>query len=141
MGENRISMQQAGERARVRAGGAVTVEDAIEAMRLRWLHPPIDVRTFRFMPPGGAAPEEAMSETKEESAERIADHRSARLACEMARNLLAQYDFDALIQACNKAEAAAPLLDPTLWMKKGRAMEEDREVFARAEHFLAAWKR
>lgn len=67
------------------------------------------------------------------------DYRDARMACELVRNMLAGYDFAELLDAISRAHASAPLLDPTLYMQKSGAMDEDAKVFRAALAFLAAW--
>lgn len=64
---------------------------------------------------------------------------NARLACEIARNVLRGHDLAALIGNLDRADALGPFVDPTLYREKRRAMQEDREVFAAAAAFLRAW--
>lgn len=66
---------------------------------------------------------------------------AARMACEVARNLLRGHDFAALLAAISKADALGPMLDPTLYRDKHVAMAEDEKVFRAAVAFLAAWKK
>lgn len=80
----------------------------------------------------------------EEKASRLVDvefYKSARMACEIAKSLLEQHDFSTLIAAIDRADSIGPVLDPTLWREKHRAMLEDREVFAAALRFLGPWKK
>ena len=72
---------------------------------------------------------------------RIEEYQSARYACEMAQNFLKQHDFKKLIADINTADAIGPMVDPTLWMQKGQAMLEDKEVFAAAQKFLSTWEK
>lgn len=71
--------------------------------------------------------------------EKVGRYRHARLACELVRNLLQQHDFSQLLRDIESADAIGPMVDPSLWMKKGKAMDEDREVFRAALRFLGAW--
>lgn len=80
----------------------------------------------------------------EERASPIVDveiYKSARMACELARTLLEQHDFSKLVAAIDRADAIGPLVHPTLWRDKNKAMLEDREVFAAALRFLGPWKK
>lgn len=72
---------------------------------------------------------------------KVKAYRDARMACEIAKNLLEHHDFAALIDAIGTADAIGPILDPTLWMKKHEAMDEDRKVFGAAQRFVATWQK
>ena len=65
---------------------------------------------------------------------------TARMACEVARKLLEGHNFDELLADIDRADALGPLLDPTLYREKHRAMEEDAEVFRAALRFLSTWR-
>lgn len=65
---------------------------------------------------------------------------SARMACEVARNLLTGHDFEELLRDIGDADALGPMIDPTLYRDKSRAMAEDAEVFRAALRFLDTWK-
>ena len=85
-----------------------------------------------------------MTEEEERAASRLVDvelYRAARAACELAKGLLEQYDFSKLVAAIDRADSIGPILDPSLWKEKHRAMLEDREVFLAALKFLGPWKR
>lgn len=67
-------------------------------------------------------------------------YRQARLACELARNILKEHDIAELVRAIEHSEALGPMLDPTLYRDKRKQMEEDRRVFEGALAFLRAWE-
>ena len=64
------------------------------------------------------------------------DYRSARGACELARMLLDQHDFGALLDDIARADSIGAIVDPTLYRSKAKAMLEDREVFRAAKRFV-----
>lgn len=64
---------------------------------------------------------------------------SARLACEMVKDLLKQHNFSELLSAIDRADTLGPMLDPTLWRDKRQVMMEDRKVFEVAKRFVEAW--
>lgn len=72
-------------------------------------------------------------------ASQVSEYQSARMACELARNILAAHDLGELLRAIDVADAAGPMFDPSLWMRKQAAMAEDRRVFSAALKFLGAW--
>lgn len=60
------------------------------------------------------------------------DYADAMQAALGAGFMLSLHDYDALLDACEHADAMAPLLDPTLWIKKRQAMYADMEVLKAA---------
>ncbi len=42
------------------------------------------------------------------------------------------YDIQHMLRDIDHADSVGPLLDPTLWMKKGQQMREDREILKAA---------
>jgi hypothetical protein len=69
----------------------------------------------------------------------IETYQQARIACELARNLLSSHDFQELLRAIERAESVGPIVDPTLYRAKAAAINEDRDVFAAALKFLRTW--
>lgn len=65
------------------------------------------------------------------------DYRAAVMHVALAAQLLAAHDLPALLEAIAKAEAIGPILDPTLYRQKGKAMMEDREILRAA---LPLWR-
>ncbi len=65
-------------------------------------------------------------------AEKIEEYRSALRTCALAAQLLAQHDIPKLLADIEHADSFGPLLDPTLWRDKHKAMNEDREMFRAA---------
>lgn len=64
--------------------------------------------------------------------EAIETYQTAVLAVHVAAKMLAQHDLPRLLADIAKANAIGPLLDPTLWRDKNRAMLEDREALQAA---------
>lgn len=60
------------------------------------------------------------------------DYQAAVIACHVAARMLAQHPVEKLLEAIERADSVGPLLDPTLWMKKRGAMNEDREMLKAA---------
>lgn len=61
-----------------------------------------------------------------------ADYRSVIMHVAMCAKLLADYDIPDLIRKINRAETVGPMLDPTLWIRKNKAMDEDKEMLKAA---------
>ena len=57
------------------------------------------------------------------------DYRAAVQAVIVASQVLAVHDFERLLEAIDRADSIGPLLDPTLWRDKHKAMEEDKVLF------------
>lgn len=55
----------------------------------------------------------------------------------LAAQLLAEHDIPGILAAIDRAETMAPFTDPTLYIKKAKAMREDKEVLEAA---LPLWK-
>lgn len=66
-------------------------------------------------------------------------YQQARMACEIAKRLLEEHDFDGLLDAISRADSVGAILDPTLYREKIDAMLEDRKVFEAARRFLKTW--
>lgn len=68
-------------------------------------------------------------------------YKEARIACQLARTILKAHedDFAELLRAISRAETLGPILDPTLYRDKRKAMDEDRKVFEAAAAFLRTW--
>jgi hypothetical protein len=66
-------------------------------------------------------------------------YQAAVITCEAARQVLSRLDLPELLSAIEQAEALGPVLDPTLWLEKSRAMAEDKALF-RAALQLATFK-
>jgi tRNA U34 5-methylaminomethyl-2-thiouridine-forming methyltransferase MnmC len=65
-------------------------------------------------------------------AEKIEEYRDALRTCVLAARLLAGHDIPKLLSDIEHADSFGPVLDPTLWRAKHKAMSEDREVFEAA---------
>lgn len=61
---------------------------------------------------------------------------SAHTAATMAYSLLSMHDYGKLIEAQNTADAIGPIIDPTLYRDKMKAMHEDRTIFEAANAFV-----
>jgi hypothetical protein len=55
----------------------------------------------------------------------------------MAAKLLTYIDIPQMLADIERADTLGPLLDPTLWMNKSEAMNQDRELLKAA---LPLWK-
>lgn len=72
-----------------------------------------------------------MDEKTEE--QKIEEYRAAMAAVVLAAYMLSSHDIPALVRAIEHTDTMGPMLDPTLWMKKGKAMREDREMLMAAQ--------
>lgn len=68
----------------------------------------------------------------EEIEESIARYRAAVQACLIAGQLLTLHDLPRILAEMDRADSLGPILDPTLWSRKHKAMAEDRKVVAAA---------
>jgi hypothetical protein len=66
-----------------------------------------------------------------------ADYQAAVVACHLARALLHDYDLPSPLRAIEHSEAVAPILDPTLYREKAKAMGQDRDIIRAA---MALWQ-
>lgn len=73
-----------------------------------------------------------MAKTEKEIA-----YQDALFTCVICAKMLAEHDLAELIAAIGTADAIAPLIDPTLWLRKRDAMNEDLEVFRAAQALRA----
>jgi hypothetical protein len=67
----------------------------------------------------------------------LADYQAAVVACHLARALLHDYDLPSLLRAIEHSEAVAPIIDPTLYREKAKAMKQDRDIIRAA---MALWR-
>lgn len=74
-----------------------------------------------------------------EEAAQVEEYRSAVLSCAMAARLLNGHDIPALLAAIDRAEAFGPILDPTLFREKSRAMSEDKRLLKAALPLYRMW--
>jgi hypothetical protein len=63
---------------------------------------------------------------------KVAEYQGAVIACALARQILRAHDIPAILAAIEHAHAIGPILDPTAYREKGKAMEEDRELLTAA---------
>ena len=73
-----------------------------------------------------------MADQEENESTSTDDYQSAVIAVAMCGKMLAQHDLPKLLQAIERAEVMGPLLDPTLWRAKSKAMAEDRAAIEAA---------
>lgn len=73
----------------------------------------------------------------EENAERIRKYRVAVATISTASNMVAMHDIPELLAAIERGHSVGPILDPTLYRDKAKAMEEDAELLRAA---LPLWK-
>lgn len=74
-----------------------------------------------------------------ESGSDVARYRIARMACEVAREVLRAHNYDKLLDEIARADSVGAIVDPTLYREKIDVMLEDREVFSGARRFLGTW--
>jgi hypothetical protein len=67
----------------------------------------------------------------------VATYRDALAACITAARLLELHPIGDLLRDIDRAGSIGPIVDPTLYRDKARAMEEDRRVF---ESALPLWR-
>lgn len=65
-------------------------------------------------------------------AAKIKEYQDAVLTAKLCANMLIAHDLSGLLAAIERADAIGPLLDPTLWRDKQKAMEEDAELLRAA---------
>ena len=65
---------------------------------------------------------------------KVLEYRQAITTAIMCAQLLTQHDIPQLLRNIERADAVGPILDPTLWREKQKAMDEDREVLKAANH-------
>lgn len=70
-------------------------------------------------------------------AAQIAEYQAAVRATALVASMLVQYDLPELLAAIGRAEAVGPILDPTLYREKARAMDEDKALLEAA---LPLWQ-
>jgi len=64
--------------------------------------------------------------------EQVEEYREAVTACALACRLLQQHDIPKLLRDIENADATGPIFNPTLWIQKNTAMEEDRKLLSAA---------
>lgn len=64
--------------------------------------------------------------------QKIMEYRQDLIVIGMAARALARIDIAKRIAAIDKAEAIGAIFDPTLYMQKSRAMQEDKRLFEAA---------
>lgn len=66
------------------------------------------------------------------SSEAIFTYQSAVQACALVGRILAQHDIPALLADIDEADVLGPLIDPTLYRDKHKAMQQDRDLLKAA---------
>lgn len=62
----------------------------------------------------------------------IEEYRSAVLTAKLCADLLKRHDLPKMLEAIERGHAFGPILDPTLYRDKVKAMEEDAELLRAA---------
>jgi hypothetical protein len=70
-----------------------------------------------------------MTTTKDED---IEAYQAAVRAIALVAKLVVQHDIPKFLEAIEHADSVGPLLEPTLWREKRKAMLEDRELLRAA---------
>lgn len=68
---------------------------------------------------------------------RVAEYQAAVRGVALLVGIVQQWDLPKLLEAIEHADAVGPLFDPTAWMRKREALEQDRELLKAA---LPLWK-
>ena len=66
----------------------------------------------------------------------VESYRSAILGVLSVAHLIRHLDFAAMIKAIDHADTVGPLLDPTLYRRKQKALLEDRGLLEAAQAFV-----
>jgi hypothetical protein len=61
-------------------------------------------------------------------------YQSAVKTAALCAQMLAQFDIPELLTAIERGHAFGPILDPTLYRDKAKAMNEDKELLQAANH-------
>lgn len=70
--------------------------------------------------------------TEKTQEEMVNEYQAAVLAAKLCANLLATHDIPGFLKAIERSHAIGPMLDPTLYRAKVKAMEEDKELLEAA---------
>ena len=65
------------------------------------------------------------------------DYQDAIRACVMVGAMVSQYDLPEILAAISRAETIGPLVDPVLYIRKRKAMEQDKQL---VEAALPLWR-
>lgn len=68
---------------------------------------------------------------------RVVEYQSAVRGVALLVNIVQQWDLPKLLEAIEHADVVGPFFDPTAWMRKREALEQDRELLQAA---LPLWK-
>ena len=71
-----------------------------------------------------------------DASELVAEYRESVQRAAFAASMLIAIDFDKLIRDIDHADAVGPIVDPTLYRDKSKAMQEDRALLVAAKNFL-----
>lgn len=75
------------------------------------------------------------------TAQAIQHYQQAVTCCHVAGQMMAQYDFDFLLEAINRAETVTPITDPNLYREKIDAMKRDKEILKAARPLWLLFKK
>jgi hypothetical protein len=81
-----------------------------------------------------------MSEPTEQL-DQVEEYQDAVRRVALVASMLADIDFAKLIRAIDHADAVGPILNPTLWRDRHKAMHEDRALLVAAQNLVAKSKR
>lgn len=71
----------------------------------------------------------------------IENYRLTVAQAALCARLLAEVPLDEMLAAIERAETTGPILDPTLWREKGRAMREDKALLEAARPLWKAGRK
>lgn len=69
--------------------------------------------------------------------EKIEEYQNAIKSVVLCSNMIAEHDLSKLLADIEFADSFGPILDPTLWREKHRAMLEDKKILEAA---LPLWR-
>ena len=67
----------------------------------------------------------------------VVEYQSTLKLCAIAGASLLQFDIPKMLENIDRANSVGPILNPTLWMQKHEAMEQDAELLRAA---LPLWQ-
>lgn len=73
-----------------------------------------------------------MSNPSAEQIAKIAEYREAVHTVVLCARRIAIHDIPAILESIERADIVGPMIDPTLWREKHKAMNQDREVLRAA---------
>lgn len=73
-----------------------------------------------------------MNNPSAEQIAKIAEYREAVHTVVLCARMIAVHDLPAILESIERADIVGPMIDPTLWREKHKAMDQDREILRAA---------